>query len=257
MPNEVDSFLEGINEGNDDFAEPESKDPFNQETVITDKGDEDVEEKPLPFNKDPKIQKFIEKEISRKLAEQKPTETERFVKEAVVSKEEQDEILASLTEIVGNDTPQKVSAVNRLRKALAGSEERAVEKAIQSLENISQQEAEQVSQEEAQAEEELDNGFEAIEETFGVDLYSPANKKIKNDFLDFVVRLAPKDRNGDVTEYPDFQETFKLFRGTQKNNNRAKELSSRSMDRSSNVSTGKKGGSNWSEVEKLFSELDK
>ena len=249
MANEVDEFLDGLNnEPQDDVLEKKSDDPFKKEEVREEVTEED---KPLPFNKDPKVQKYIEKEISKKLESFKPTETERFVKEAT-TKDEQDEILASLTEIVGNDTPQKVSAVNRLRKALAGSEERAVTRAISELENISTREQEAESQAEAEAESELDEGFESIESQFGIDLYSPSNTKIKNDFIDFVIRVAPKDSNGEVVEYPDFQETFKLFKDTRKTNNRAKELSSRSMSRSGDASSVKPKGISWSDVDKLF-----
>lgn len=258
--NEVDNFLDGLDDAPKDALEPDNTDPFADKDSVESKPDLDNEEdvKPLPFNKDPKIQKFIQKEIAKGLADAKPTEAERFVKDTVTSKEEQDEILSSLTEIVGNDTPQKVAAVNRLRKALAEGEDRAVKKAVEHLETVSQQEQQKLTEEETRAEQELEDGFENIEEQFGVDLYAPTNKKLKDEFIDFIIRVAPKDKQGEVVEYPDFQETFKLFKDTRKTpNNRAKELSSRSMTRSGDASTVPSGGKSWSDVEKLFSKLEK
>lgn len=251
MTNELDSFLEGIDNEPKDVLEEKIEDPFKQEEV---KDEVEEEEKPLPFHKDPKVQKFIDKEISKRMAE-KPTETERFVKEATTT-DEQDEILASLTEIVGNDTPQKVAAVNRLRKALASEKQQSVDEAIQKLQTISQQEQEAESRVEQEAEEELDQGFESIQDQFGVDLYAPANKKTKDDFIDFVIRVAPKDKNGEVVEYPDFQETYKLFKDTRKTNSRAKELSNRSMTRSNEASSvPATGDKSWKAVDKMFSNL--
>lgn len=258
MSNEVDDFLNGLeNEPKDDPFVPDTKDPFNQEIDPKENSEDEKEEKPLPFNKDPKVQKFIDKEISKRLAEVKPVqnETERFVREQ--SKDNADEILSSLTEIVGNDTPQKINAVKRLRDALANEKQQAVQDALERIQNITQEERETERREEAEAVNELEEGFEQVEDQFGVDFST--NRKLRDEFIDFIVRVAPKDSDGQVVEYPDFQETYKLFTQVRKvPNNRAKELSNRSMNRSSDAPTSNQAkGNSWNDVDKLLSTLDR
>jgi len=82
--NEVDEFLGGLKgEQDNDPFKSEAKDPFenlgSKEEV---KGsEEEVDEKPLPFHKDPKITKFIEKEISKRMEEYKPSAEKEFKEE--------------------------------------------------------------------------------------------------------------------------------------------------------------------------------
>ena len=60
----VQQFLGEVGEKGDKNPFQENpEDPFAKEGEV--KVEEEKEEKPLPFNKDPKIQKFIDKEISK------------------------------------------------------------------------------------------------------------------------------------------------------------------------------------------------
>lgn len=252
MENEVDKFLEGIegNEKNDDPFQPESKDPFATD-VVTEKKGEEVE-KLLPFNKDPKVQRFIEKEISKRLAEHKPTEVIREVEKV----ESVDSITDVLTRIVGNDTPEKVAAVKDLRRELEGLSTKAREEALRGVQKAAEDERE----EERKASEQLDNSFEDIEEQYGVDLTSgkPEARKVRADFVDFIKRISPKNEDGEVTEFPDLVQSFEVFKSIQKapTNNRAKELASRGMTRSSDASkVPQTGGQSWRDVDKIFSNL--
>lgn len=264
MPNgngsAVDDFLGGVNEVKDDPFKQESEDPFATKEEVkseeVEKIDAEEKEEKLPFHKDPKVQRFIEKEISKRLSEQKPTETERFVKD--VQDSSGDDLSDVLIRIIGNDTPEKIAAVKDFKKVLTSLEEKGAQRALEQLER---QAAEERSRD-RKAIEELNNGFEAIEENFGVDLSSntPTARKTRNEFVDFIKRVSPKNEDGQVTSFPDLEETFTLFQEMRTNKpqptSRAKELSSRSLARSSDASTiSKPSGNSWSDVERLFSKL--
>lgn len=250
MTNEVDDFLGTLsnNTNNDDPFKQESEDPFASSVTEETQTEEVIDEKPLPFHKDPKVQRFIEKEIGKRISEIKPEPIGQ-------SSNEEDKLTSILERIIGNDTPEKISAVKEFRNELTGLEEKGARRAIQELQAQSDSER----QEERQAQEELSDAFENIEENFNVDLTSntPLAKKTRSDFIDFVKRVSPKDENGDISDYPDFQETFALFKETQRpQNNRAKELASRGMSRSSDASSMPVNSDrSWKAVDKLFSRL--
>lgn len=230
-----------------DPFKPNEDDPFAQieqkenpaetgETVVK---EEEKVEKPLPFHKDPKIQRFIEKEIEKRVPEQKREESQENYFDGVVN---------AFTEIVGNDTPQKVNALNALKESLNDLDQRATDKAIAQLESVRQQEV----AEEKEYEDKLSDGFETIEEETGIDLYADENKKLRVRFIDFVEKVSPKE-NGEISDLPDIGETFKAFRSIYKTNTqttKAKELASNSMERSSGEITQPKetGRVSWDNV---------
>lgn len=253
MPNEktaVDEFLGDLNKVQDDpFKSPE-EDPFAsvQEEEVKEEPVVTKEDKPVPFHKDPKVIRFIEKEVEKRTSQIKPTETQQFIKETG-----DDEITDVLTRVIGNDTPEKVSAIKDLRKVIVEREDKGAEKALKILSE--RQEAEQKA--ERDAEEQLNLGFEGIEETFDVDLTSnsPTSKKLKTDFVEFITKIAPKNADGQVIAFPDLEASFETFQATRKPaqpNNRAKELSSRSMSRSTDASVPQTKAVNWETVDRLF-----
>lgn len=254
MANEVDEFLKGVDDSpKDDPFKPESADPFQTKEPAKVEGEEKKDDKPLPFHQDPKVQRFIQREVEKRLGD-KPTETERFVQETANDKE--DEISDVLTRIIGNDTPEKVAAIKDFKKVLGNLEEKGAQKALAQIEAQASEER----QAEIEAQNELVDGFQAIEDTFEVDLTSnnPQAKKERSEFVDFIKRVSPKDEEGQVIQFPDLEETYKLFKETKKpeSNNRAKELSSRSMARSSDASNIQAtGDKSWKAVDKLFSRL--
>jgi hypothetical protein len=226
----VENFL-GDLQGENKTFEDTPENPFdqldNQTENTVENQVEEKEEKPLPFNKDPKIQKFIEKEISKRLSEYE-------VKEAPKTQGAEDEfkdVMDSLTLAIGNDTTEKVQALNAFKSALVNLDKRASEKAIAHLDEIKQKEIEA----DRQAEEELENAFENIEETYDVDFSTTLGKKTRQEFVSFIEKIAPK-RNGEIVDYPDMNsawETFQEIKKSTPQTNRAKDLASRSMARSS------------------------
>lgn len=259
MPNNksaVDEFLEDVNgkatpEADNDFGfpNPENMDGQLFEGVKPQEKEEEEEEeepkKPLPFNKDPKVLKFIEKEVAKRLDNFKPEVPE------MVTEERGDEIEDILTRIIGNDTPEKVSAVRDFKKVLIERENKGAEKAIAEWENRRQSEL----REEQEATAQLEAGLESIEETFNVDLTS--NRKMRTEFLDFVEKIAPKDANGDVIDYPDFEETFRVFKEMKKPqpNLRAREIASRGLERTTEAKPQQPQDYSWRGVEKMLNEL--
>lgn len=254
MNNEENEFLQGLNQADQQFEEPESvfgEKPKEEEV--------EEEEKPLPFHKDPKVQRYIQKEIEKAQKSQPSANAHSAERQFIEdTQQDDDEGTAILERIIGNDTPEKVAAIKDFKRYLSSLEEKGADRALYQL---SQQE-EEARQEEAQASEEIEQGFEDIEETFGVDLSSnsPTARRTRNDFIDFIKRVAPKDRDGDVIALPDLTETFDLYQSTRQkpSNTRAKELATRSMARSNNASdTPQEKEVSWKTVDKWLGGLSR
>jgi len=220
----LDKFLDG-EEGQTMFEKPEDS-MFSQKEEVEEKVEE--EEKALPFHKDPKVLKFIEKEISKRTQKQEESKPSR-------GNDESDEIsdaIQAFTDLIGNDTPEKANTLNSLKKALVGLDDRAVQRAEQKILEIKERE----ERADREAEEELEEAFDNIEEAFDVDLSSSRSGNLKKEFVTFVEKIAPKDKNGNVAEYPDMLsawETFSQIKKSTAQPSRAKEIASRSMARSS------------------------
>ena len=241
----VEDFLGSLRDkGETDPLAPSTDDPFapankEEEKVVE---EVEVEEKPkaVPFNRDPKVQRYIEKEISKRFAEYAPTPKEE-------SNDSYKEVVDSFTAIIGNDTPEKIKALDALKNSLVNLDKKSANEAIRVLNEQREQELE----EEAAADEELESGFEAIEETYGINL--DENRKLKGQFIDFIRKVAPKNDEGEVVEFPDLVETFDAFQSTRKSaasTSRAKELASKSMERSGGEVTQQQpqGRTSWDNV---------
>lgn len=225
-----DNFMGDVNDNG--FAQPSNEmftNPSADEApeVNTDDGTVEPQEEKIPFHKDPKVQRFIEKEINKRLAglEQKPEPKENDTSDY-------DSVVESFTEIIGNDTPEKVTALNGLKKALESLDEKAVRRAEARIQEIRQREKD----EEVEAENELLEGFESIEETFNVDLTSPRAEKVRSEFASFIEKIAPKDKDGNIIAYPDMTSAWETFDSMKKTvPSKAKVIASRSMVRSKEV----------------------
>jgi hypothetical protein len=247
MPkNEADEFLNGLDDSSKEFDE--NTDPFAEETTTEAKEPEEVEEeKPLPFHKDPKVQRYVEKQIAKAL-EGKTVEKE-FVKEAGESVDDYYERL------IGNDTPEKIAMIREAKlrdeKLLAQAEERAFSRLTQ--------EQQREVESDRKAEEELDNSLEEIEETFNIDLTSnsPVARKTRVDFMKFVEKIAPKDRNGEITEFPDMNAAFETFQSTRQvaQPSRAKDLAARGVARSGEVSSKPQERVTFDNMDSFFDKL--
>src|ERR1700691_266772 len=120
MDNETKSEKSALDFLNEITAKPEI---FQEETVS--QAEEPVveeREQPVRFDKDTKVQRYIERQIEKALKDVKPS-AEREFREAVSS--DVDDVVKAFTTIIGNDTPDKVKALDALKKTLEGSDERA------------------------------------------------------------------------------------------------------------------------------------
>lgn len=255
MANETNAVAEFLKD------EPKEKSMFEPEKTIfseeTPKEEETKEEevqaeKSLPFHKDPKVQRYVEKKIAKALeAAPKPTEVQQFKSDT------EDEITDVLVRIIGNDTPEKQSAIKDFRKVLGSLEEKGANKALAEF----KRQVEEQAEEDRRALRELNESFEEIEETYDVDLSSntPAARKIRSEFVAYVTKIAPKNEEGEPIAYPDMNSAFEEFQERSKrvpSNTKAKELASRGMSRSTDASQAPATGpKNWGAVDKLFSKL--
>jgi hypothetical protein len=247
----VASFLDEFSNKSENPFDVQPKDPFNQEIIPEEKAEEpEKEDKPVPFHKDPKVQRFIEKEINKRMADIKPAEPTK----EKVSQDDEDDYYARL---IGNDTPEKVAMIReaklRDQKLLEQAEERAFNR-------LSRTEQEKMRAEQ-EAEQELTSAFENIEETFDVDISSnnPIAKKTRQEFVAFVEKIAPKDRNGTIVDYPDMNSAWETFQTIQKSTaqpNRAKELAARSMARSAETKVDlNQKRTTWDDAERFIETL--
>ncbi len=254
MPNDktaVEEFLGDIGKPQEDpFKSP---DPFAPQEEVEEGDKVAVEEdsKPLPFHKDPKVLRFIEKEVGKRISQNQPAQEFRPSQQT-----ETDEVTAVLERIIGNDTPEKQQGVRDLRKVLGNMEEKAAQAAVSRLDA---QEQEQLEQERA-VQAQLDDSFEEIEETFNVDLSSNTAQARKNrsEFVDYVRKIAPKDENGEVSSFPDLPAAWEEFQERSKRaaptNSQAKALASRGVARSTDTSViPAQTKKDWKSLDKIFS----
>lgn len=249
----VEKFLGSLGEEGENPFEENTEDPFAQQEVEPTVGrEEDTAAKPLPFNKDPKIQKYLEKR-------------EREIEDRILSKVKEREPAPTSQEVddyyerlIGNDTPEKVAMIKEAKardeRMLALAEERA-------LGRLTQKEQESLAADKA-AEAELENAFENIEESYGVDISSnnPLARKTRQEFVTFVEKIAPKDRNGDIIDYPDMQSAWETFSEIKRANptpSRAKELASRSMARSAETTAVQQTKASWDAADDFIASLGK
>lgn len=266
----VDDFLGDLDESSTegDPLKSEEQNPFDEEIEKSDnlkkenEGDDDdrTEIKSEPFHKDPKVQRYVQKEIAKALEGiQKPqSEVDKFVREAT-NAEDDEELDDIITRMIGNDTAEKLAVGKDFKKVLKSMEARGASKAMSQFQAAQAK----IAEEDEKASNTLAQGFEDIEIEYGVDLTSGTAqaKKTRSDLVDFIKRVAPKNSQGQVIEFPDFNETFKLFQELKKTEqskttNRAKELANRGMSRSTTTSSDTKVKDNsWSAVDRLFSKF--
>jgi hypothetical protein len=119
----------------------------------------------------------------------------------------------------------------RLSRRLAQIEENAQERAFERLNNVGESEKAEVQE----AGDFIDSELEALEDKYGVNLQ--LGSKQTNEFLQLVEELSPKDDEGNVKEYADFDSTFEVYQRMQQaskpDNSRQRGIASRSMQRSS------------------------
>ncbi|MDE2232913.1 MAG: hypothetical protein KGJ90_02160 [Patescibacteria group bacterium] len=172
-----------------------------------------------------KLQAEREAAIAREARLQALSEAQKFREEAG-----SDEYDAMVARIFGTDTPEKAAATELLQKALKGYSERAI--------SALREEFQQHQAEETREAETVNSYIEQIEDNYGVDLTSTvAGRQRQEQFRDLWFRLSPKDKDGEIVEYADPDEVWNIFT-QQSGSSQARQLASRSMQRSTPVEGG-------------------
>lgn len=210
--------------------------------------EEPEEEKPLPFHQDPKVQKYVAKEIEKALKDKLPSVESQFQKEV-----KEINLPDSFVRLVGNDTPEKLEVLKDLSTYFSTLKGEAKQDFIREMEQQRQQEVDA----ENKVVDELNASFEEIESTYGVDLN--ANPEMRAKFIEYVRRIAPKDESGEVIAFPDMNASFEDFQERNKRvtpPTRAKELATRGLTRSADAPVGvPQGPRNWAAAERHIESL--
>jgi hypothetical protein len=147
------------------------------------------------------------------------------------AKKENPNIDARLIEIFGTEETGKKLA-KHFSDLLSETREGAREETLREIAQLESNEKAEVEQAETQIDEEL----EAIEDAYGVDLTSNTKEATsrRQQFLTLVEKMSPKDEDGTITDYADFQSVYEVYSTTANkvDNSRQKEIASRSMQRS-------------------------
>lgn len=232
--------------------------PFVEEPIEKEKEATEVEveedSKPLPFHKDPKLQRYIEKQVEKGLKDQPRGEVEQqFRKDVEVN------LPQSFVKLVGNDTEEKKQVLKDLSDYFGNLKGDAKKEAWEEMQQQSERAQEQQVEADNQAVEELENYFDEIEDTFNVDLSSNSTlaKKTRAEFIDYVRKIAPKNEDGEVSAFPDLVSSFEEFQDKNKRApaTRAKELASRGLTRSNDTTTALPQGRSWKDVDRFFNKL--
>lgn len=238
---EFDKFVEGLPNNQEDFdVKGEIPSGSQAENTIEDKpsldGENNQDENDLPFDKNPKIKKFIERQIKKRLGE---LDSKLVQREEVYNRKDtaNDSDVPYEWLAMYGDNEDTRKAWKFQEKLLNDYKTQARQEALDAFR--SEQERERAETE--QAEEFIDNSLEELEESYGIDLTSkaPAARKARTEFLDLVQRLSPKDTDGNITSYVDFNEAFELYQSRKQvsspETSRKQSLASRSMAKSSDA----------------------
>lgn len=146
------------------------------------------------------------------------SEAQRFTRDA-----EPSAYMQAVERIYGTDTPEAKAATDLLVTALQGVEKSARESALNELREEQRREAARVKEEERK----LDSMVEDLEDAYSV-TFTPDMQKT---YFKLMEKMSPKDADGNITDYADPHAVYEVFteRLTKKPDNRAKDLSSRSM----------------------------
>lgn len=131
------------------------------------------------------------------------------------------------------DTPESQKAWAIQERMFKNLKDQAKQEALQEFENQQQE----VVKKQKEYESYIDTELEALEDQFDIDLTSdaPSARKSRREFLELVQSISPKDGQGNITGYADFESTFELYQKTKSQDakpttlQRQKDLASASM----------------------------
>lgn len=229
------------------------EEPFKEETEDT--AQEEIVEKEedsqaLPFHKDPKVQRYVERQIEKAIKDSKPSAEQQFRQEV----KEELNLPSSFITLVGNDTPEKQQVLKDLANYFGTLKGEAKKEFVAEM----QEQERQAIERDNKALQELNAGFEEIEETHNVDLSSNTTsaQRTRTAFVEYLRKVSHKNADGEVDQFADIPAAWEEFQTRNKAQpTRAKELASRGLTRSTDASTAVPAGRSWKDVEKFFNKL--
>lgn len=228
---EVDKFFETLPSEDKKEADvfDDKKEAESKPAEVVEKPTEDEEDAPRKNRRERRMeQKYQQERESNILL----AERLRAATELDNAKKENPDVDARLIEIFGTEETGKKLA-KHFSDLLSETRTSAREEALREIDQQASREKEEVSE----AENLIDVGLESLEDAYDVDLTSntkEANAR-RRGFLELVEKMSPKDKDGTITDYADFNSVYEVFaeKTTEKiDNSRNKEIASRSMTRS-------------------------
>lgn len=151
---------------------------------------------------------------------------------------EKEQIDPDLLQAFGdNEIGQKLAKIfeKKLANTVSLAEERALERIAREQEEIQNISSQGIQQ----AENEIDWNLDNLGHKYGIDFNAPGSENLRNRILDGVEAASPKDAEGNITEYANFDYVYSTM-APRANNNRQKEIASRSMQRSGSSNSAPK-----------------
>lgn len=234
MPNEIDSFFEGLPSEDKQVRE----DMFTEKPVVPAEGDNKVVAPVAPEEGNEPHKNRRHRRLEQQLQQERDARI-RAEAEAEAARKYGTNQGAPSTEVdprwirMYGDTPESREAWKLQQDIFNDYKTQAKEEAV----NEVRQAQLDAQRQEKEFETLIDSELEGIEDEFGVDVTSdaPAARKARREFLAMVEQASPKDANGTITAYADFGtvwEYYQLKQGSSKDvnsNARNKEIASRSM----------------------------
>ena len=179
-----------------------------------------------------------ERESAMELNERVKELSEKISKYEGVLTSESDE---RLTQIFGDDTPEKKALGKLFADLLKENKEQARLEALEAIESREGLEEAQVEIESRN----IDNELDYLEETYNVDLSSDSGsaKKLRNKIIELQEEVSPKDRDGNIIEFADWDSVYRLAINDRPEPSRNKELSNRTMQPSKTTDSSKDANS--------------
>lgn len=220
MPNELDQFLKDIEQNEKSIGILEEPLIPEKETVPS----LEPEDKNIG-NLEPSNRR--ERRLLRQLEQER--EAARFMAgklEAITETQKAtgEDPFEAIDRLYGTDTPEGRAATELLKGVLKNVQSTAEERAYNRFLEDREQSVQAVAEEENYLDEMLDD----VQDTFNVN-FTPEQE---SQYFQLMERMSPKDRNGNIVEYADPYAVYEVFAERSQrtmSNNRAKDLSNRSM----------------------------
>jgi hypothetical protein len=229
--NEVDKFFEGLPSEDKQIA-----DVFEEKKDAPAALTEETDEVPRKNRRERRMEQKYEQERESNIL---LAERLRVATDLDRTKKENPDVDGRLIEIFGTEETGKKLA-KHFSELLNETKESAREEALREIEQSQNAENEAVTD----AETEIDQNLEAIEDAYGIDLTSDTKEATskRRQFLELVEKMSPKDGDGTITDYADFGSVYEIFDQTHNriDNSRQKEIASRSMQRSGSSQTSER-----------------